>query len=91
VPLLPTAMMFSRRPTYSEWAKSSTSDLLSERIAANSKPSRLLTAGNLASLIRRSTILVPFDHLQLGVAFVWNRFGEAPQPLCGADIDGCLR
>src|SRR5580693_3332734 len=46
-------MMFSRRPTYSERASSSTSDLLSEGIAVNSKLSRLLTAGNLASLIRR--------------------------------------
>jgi hypothetical protein len=52
-------MMFSRRPTYSERASSSTSDLLGEGIAANSKLSRLLTAGNLASLIRRSRSGVP--------------------------------
>src|SRR5947209_6786182 len=56
VPLLPTAITFSRRATYSQRASSSTNVLLSEGIAANSKLSRLLTVGNRASLIRRSTI-----------------------------------
>jgi hypothetical protein len=49
-------MTFSRRVTYSERASSSTRVLLSEGMAAKSKLSRLLTAGNLASLIRRSTV-----------------------------------
>src|ERR1035437_11096018 len=56
VPLLPTAMMFSRRVTYSERASSSTRVLLSDGMAAKSKLSRLFTDGNRASLIRRSTI-----------------------------------
>ena len=56
VPLLPTAMMFSRRATYSERASSSTRVLLSEGRAVKSKLSRLFTAGNLASLIRRSMV-----------------------------------
>src|SRR5215471_6015169 len=42
-------MIFSRRPTYSEQASSSTRVLLSEGMAAKSKLSRLLTAGNFAS------------------------------------------
>ena len=49
------AMMFSRRVTYSERASSSTRVLLSDAMAAKSKLSRLFTAGNFASLIRRST------------------------------------
>ncbi len=53
VPELPTAMMFSRRVTYSGRASSSTKLLLSEGRARKSKLSRLLTAGNLASLVRR--------------------------------------
>src|SRR5947209_17225174 len=56
VPLLPTAITFSRRATYSQRASSSTNVLLSEGIAANSKLSKLLTVGNRASLMRRSTI-----------------------------------
>ncbi len=64
-PLLPSAMTFSRRATYSERASSSTRVLLSEGMAVKSKLSRLLTAGNLASLIRRSTLRRSrFDHLQ---------------------------
>ena len=54
--LLPTAMMFSRRATYSERASSSTRVLLSDGMAAKSKLSKLFTAGNRASLIRRSTM-----------------------------------
>src|SRR6202171_5033415 len=46
VPLLPTAITFSRRATYSQRASSSTNVLLSEGIAANSKLSRLFTVGN---------------------------------------------
>jgi hypothetical protein len=53
VPLLPTAMMFSRRVTYYERASSSTKVLLSDGMAAKSKLSRLFTAGN---RIRRSTM-----------------------------------
>src|SRR5262244_1971994 len=49
-------MTFSRRSTYSQRASSSTNVLFSEGSAVKSKLSRLLTAGNLASLIRRSTI-----------------------------------
>ena len=45
VPLLPTAMTFSRRVAYSERASSRTRVLLSEGIAVKSKLSRLLTAG----------------------------------------------
>ena len=56
VPLLPTAMMFSRRSTYSERASSMTSALLRLGKAAKSKLSRLFTVGNLAALIRRSTM-----------------------------------
>src|SRR6516164_9828730 len=45
VPLLPTAITFSRRATYSQRASSSTNVLLSEGIAANSKlKPRLLDA-----------------------------------------------
>ena len=42
--------------TYSERASSSTRVLLSDGMAAKSKLSRLFTAGNRASLIRRSTM-----------------------------------
>ena len=45
VPLLPTAMTFSRRSTYSERASSSTNVFLSDGSARKSKLSRLLTAG----------------------------------------------
>jgi len=59
VPLLPTAITFSRRARYSQRASSSTNILLlfREGIAAKSKLSRLFTVGNRASLMRRSTIL----------------------------------
>jgi hypothetical protein len=50
------AMTFPRRLTYSERASSSTKVWLGEGMAVKSKLSRLFTAGNLASLIRRSTI-----------------------------------
>jgi hypothetical protein len=49
VPLLPTAITFSRRVAYSERTSSRTTVLFSEGIAAKSKLSRLLTAGNRAS------------------------------------------
>src|SRR5436189_5126477 len=49
-------MIFSRRVTYSERASSSTRVLLRDGTAAKSKLSRLFTAGNRASLIRRSTM-----------------------------------
>ena len=51
-----SGLMFSRRSTYSQRASSTTSILLSDGMALKSKLSRLLTAGNLACLIRRSTI-----------------------------------
>src|SRR5438270_12815445 len=54
VPLLPTAIMFSRRVMYSQRASSRTNILLSEGIAVKSKLSRLFTVGNRASLMRRS-------------------------------------
>jgi hypothetical protein len=41
---------------YSERANSSTRALLREGMAVKSKLSRLFTAGNFASLIRRSTV-----------------------------------
>ena len=46
----------SVRSTYSHRANSRTSILLSDAMALKSKLSRLLTAGNLACLIRRSTM-----------------------------------
>src|SRR3982074_2324448 len=69
VPLLPTAMIFSRRVTYSERASSSTRVLLSDGMAAKSKLSRLFTDGNRASLIRRSNHApLAVDQLQFGQA-----------------------
>ena len=56
VPLLATAMIFSRRCTYSQRASSSTRDLFTEGMAVQSKVSRLLTAGNRAARVRRSTM-----------------------------------
>src|SRR5271163_3083001 len=56
VPLLPTAITFSRRAMYSQRASSSTNVLLIEGIAVKSKLSRLFTVGNRASLMRRSTV-----------------------------------
>ena len=56
VPLLPSAMTFSRRSMYSQRASSRTIILLSDGMALKSKLSKLLTAGNLAILIRRSTM-----------------------------------
>ena len=56
LPLLPTAMTFSRRSTYSQRASSSTNVLLSDGSARKSKQLRLLTAGNLASLIFAATL-----------------------------------
>ena len=56
VPLLPTAMIFSRCWMYSQRVNSITRDLFTEGMAANSKVSRLLTAGNRAARIRRSTV-----------------------------------
>src|SRR5215213_10599530 len=55
VPLLPSAITFSRRSMYSPRASSRTSALLSEGMARKSKPSRLLTVGKWAARIRRST------------------------------------
>src|SRR5262249_28359855 len=56
VPLLPTAITFSRRAMYSPRASSRTNVLLSEGIAVKSKLSRLFTVGNRASRMRRSII-----------------------------------
>src|SRR6266705_2188512 len=56
LPLLPTAITFSRRAMYSQRASSRTNVLLSEGIAVKSKLSRLFTVGNRAPLMRRSTI-----------------------------------
>jgi hypothetical protein len=56
VPELPSAMMFSRRSTYSQRASSITSALFKDGSAAKSKLSRLFTVGNFAALMRRSTI-----------------------------------
>ena len=62
VPELPSAMIFSRRSTYSHRANSRTSILLSDAMALKSKLSRLLTAGNLACLSDP-----PLDHAALTV------------------------
>ena len=56
VPLLPMAMTFSRRSTYSHTASRVTSCLFTDGIARKSKVSRLLTVGKRAALIRLSTI-----------------------------------
>ena len=65
VPLLPTAMTFSRRWMYSQRASSITSALFSDGMAGKSKVSMLLTAGKRAARIRRSTIaLVAVDELK---------------------------
>src|SRR3974377_658904 len=53
VPELPSAMIFSRRSTYSERASSITNALFKDGSAAKSKLSRLFTVGNLAALMRR--------------------------------------
>ena len=58
VPLSPTAITFSRRVMYSQWASSAPSSA-QRGIAVNSKLSRLLTVGNRASSMRRSTIRCP--------------------------------
>ena len=55
MPLGPRAMTFSRRSIHSHRASSSTWILLSDGIDLNSKLSRLLTVGNFAALMRRST------------------------------------
>ena len=56
MPLLPTAMTFSRHWVYSQGASSITSALFTEGMARKSKVSKLLTAGKRAERIRRSTI-----------------------------------
>src|SRR5664280_594779 len=56
VPLVPRAMMFSRRRMYSQRASSSTSILLSAGMAVKSKVSKFFTAGNRAARIRHSTV-----------------------------------
>ena len=56
VPLLPMAMTFSRRSTYSHTASRVTSCLFTDGIARKSKVSRLFTVGKRAALIRLSTI-----------------------------------
>ena len=56
VPLLPTAITFSRRWMYSHRASSITRDLFTDGMAGKSKVSKLLTAGNRAARIRRSTM-----------------------------------
>ena len=67
VPLLPTAMIFSRRWMYSHRASSITRDLFTEGMAVKSKVSRLLTAGNRAARIPPPHhALVAVDEFQLG-------------------------
>ena len=67
VPLLPSAMRFSRRSMYSQRASSRTSALLSEGMTLKSKLSRLLTTGKRAALMRRSTMRrLAVDQLELG-------------------------
>ena len=56
VTLLPTAITFSCRSTYSDRASSSTHTLLGDGSARKSNLSSLFTAGNFASLMRSSTI-----------------------------------
>ena len=56
VPLLPTAMTFSRRSTYSQRASCMTRCLFTDGMARKSKVSRLLVAGKRAALILRSTM-----------------------------------
>ena len=60
-------MTFSRRSMYFQRASSRTIILLSDGMALKSKLSKLLTAGNLAILIRRSTIRA-INQLQFGQA-----------------------
>ena len=55
-PLLPMAMMFSLRSTYSHLANCVTSCLFTDGIARKSKVSRLLTVGKRAALMRLSTM-----------------------------------
>ena len=82
VPLFPTAMTFSRRWMYSQRASSITSALFTEGMAVKSKVSRLLTAGNRAARIRRSTMRwLAVDEFQFGqpeqVLGVVHTFGGA--------------
>ena len=56
VPLLPRAMMFSRRRMYSQRANSRTSILLSPGMAMKSNVSKFFTTGNRAARMRRSTV-----------------------------------
>ena len=55
-PLGPGAMMFFRRSTNSARARSRTNFLLSVGMTSKSNVSRLFMAGNLAALMRRSTM-----------------------------------
>ena len=66
----PSAMTFSRRSSmYSQRASSRTIILLSDGMALKSKLSKLLTAGNLAILIRRCDhAAFPINRLQFGQA-----------------------
>ena len=67
VPLLPSAMRFSRRSMYSQRASSRTNVLLSEGMTLKSKLSRLLITGKRAALMRRSThAALAVDQLELG-------------------------
>src|SRR5687768_6238174 len=65
VPLGPSAMTLSRRPTYSPRASSRTSILFKAARAAKSKLSRFFTVGKRASRIRRS---------------MWNELYDKPAP-----------
>ena len=56
VPLLPTAMTFSRRWMNSQRASSITKALFSDGMAGKSKVPRLFTAGKRAARVRRSTM-----------------------------------
>src|SRR5215471_209578 len=67
VPLLPTAIAFSRRAMYSPRASSRTNVLLSEGIAMKSKLSRLFTVGNRASWdAALDHPLFPVDQFEFG-------------------------
>ena len=56
MPLLPTAMMFSPRSMYSQWANCVTICLFTDGTAPKSKVSRPFSAGKRAALILRSTM-----------------------------------
>ena len=67
VPLLPIAMTFSRRSTYSQRDSCMTRCLFTDGMARKSKVSKLLTAGKRAALILRSTALDKIKNLHLEI------------------------